>query len=184
MLDLSDLTFEKETPVLVVENFNAEMEWNKSHTESAKFKESYKNSSEFFNDIIRSIKADSLIGAPLGMSQSTYGIKDKLDVTGFAWFGKDVARFSVSARYLTDKTISKARCNYITKISFKEKNDIETFKKVMKDLSSITITGITPAKDGIAITLYNPSKEICSKMESKYGTKTKLLNRTFKIPNK
>lgn len=55
----------------------------------------------------------------------------------------------------------------------------------MLDLSDLTFEKETPV---LVVknfnTEYKPSKEICSKMESKYGTKTRLLNRTFKIPNK
>ena len=184
MLDLSDLTFEKETPVLVVENFNAEMEWNLSHKNAVSFKDSYKNTSELISSIAKAIKADGIIAYPFGLVQSIYGLKDRIDITGFAWYGKDIAKFSITARYGINESLVKAKCNSINRISFKEGNDIETFKKVAKDLSAVSLLSIIPAKDGISITLYKPSKEICSKMESKYGTKTKLLNRTFKIPNK
>ena len=181
MLDLTDIM---EESIVVTEASNGQLEWNLAHKNAVSFKDSYNNTSELINGIAKAIKVDATIAYPLGMIQSTYGLKDRIDITGFAWYGKDIAKFSITARYGSNETMVKAKCNSINRISFKEGNDIETFKKVTRDLSSVSLLSITPAKDGIAITLYKPSKEICSKMESKYGTKTKLLNRTFKIPNK
>ena len=60
----------------------------------------------------------------------------------------------------------------------------ETPVLVVENFNAEMGQNLSHTKDGISITLYKPSKEICSKMESKYGTKTKLLNRTIKIPNK
>jgi hypothetical protein len=169
------------------EAFMCDDKYNKQYQHAKdNLKSSYNSLPSLIADLKSLYQFDEMLGQPLAMVMSTYGVDTNCTVSCYVRYKKDIAVLNFTTEKAINGDIINVRPGALRDVRFKPGNDTETLIKILKaDCKSVSINSIAATNNKIAVSLYNPPSNLTSTIADKYdnveSTKIKSL---FIIKNK